>query len=383
MRPLQAFVMLLACALAGCVTSGQISRRAVSYNAAIDAARGEMLLLNVLRARDRRQMVFTGLMRITGSVRTEGRIGATGTLQDPEKAVFGPGATIVDSPTFDIAVLDSQEFTRGIMTPLSFELLEYFWDQGFVREMLFYLATERIDVECASGEAPRALENDPRGPSWAAFRSTLEAIADSGRWEMVDHLTEEVGPPVEPAEALRLPTLVSVANAKLRLARRADGHWQLVRPVERQRLVARGHDVCSTTPSSDVRFAFYETKRALETAPANEPGERRARIVVRSPQAILFYLGEMARPGREVAIRQRDSAQQEVQRLMVVRDADQCPQALVSANFGGKRWVIPDGSGECHPGRSMQSMALAAQLLSLQQSARDLPAAGTVRIIGQ
>jgi hypothetical protein len=224
-------------------------------------------------------MVFTGLTRITGSVRAEGRIGATGTLEEPGKAAIGPGATIVDSPTFDIAVLDSQEFTRGIMTPPLVRTAQYFWDQGFVREMLLYLATERIDVECASGEAPRALENDPRAPSWAAFRSTLEAIADSGRWE-------DGGPPhrrgparpVEPSEALRHPTLVSIANAKLRLARRADDHWQLVRPVERQRLVARGHDVCATTPSSDVRFAFYETKRALETAPAKERASAWARI---------------------------------------------------------------------------------------------------------
>jgi hypothetical protein len=132
-----------------------------------------------------------------------------------------------------------------------------------------------------------------------------------------------------------------------------------------------------------VKVAFYDTRESYSSA-GRAPGTRIARLVLRSPQSVLFFLGEMARPGREVTMRPRTPGQPAAERrLLVVRDAGQCSRALVSADYGGKRWVIPDGKNQCHPGRSLQVLALAEQLLSLQQSAHDLPAAGTVRVIGQ
>lgn len=374
--------------LAGCVGPRAISRRAVSYNTAVEQARGEMLLLNVLRSRDRRMMVFTGLTRITGSVRAEGRIGVTGNVDAPERASVGPSYSVTDAPTFDTAVLDSQEFTRGIMTPLSFELLEYFWDQGFVREILLLLTVERIEVACPTGSGGelRELQNDPQDKTFPIFRQVVDAASDSGAWEADEHMTEEIGPPVDGAEAARLPTLIQIANGRLRVSARKDGRFQLLRPVERLRLTARGFDPCAGpwgAPVPESRLVFHDTKRSFETATV-EGQERRARLVARSPQSVIFFLGEMARPGREIALRPRGPGQPEQERrLFVVREGSECPAGPVFADYEGERWVVPAGKGDCHPGRSLQSLALAAQLLSLQQSSRDLPAAGTVRIIGQ
>mgnify|MGYP001007143677 FL=1 len=138
--------------LSGCVPGASLSSRAVDYNTAAEAARNEMLLLNVLRARDRRPMVFTGLSRITGSVRAEARVGATATVSAaaPDVQAYSPSFGFTDSPTFDVAVLDSQEFTRGVMTPVSTEVLEYFWDQGYNREVLLYLVVDRVELECGA-----------------------------------------------------------------------------------------------------------------------------------------------------------------------------------------------------------------------------------------
>jgi hypothetical protein len=106
--------------------------------------------------------------------------------------------------------------------------------------------------------------------------------------------------------------------------------------------------------------------------------------VLRSPQAVLFYLGELTRPGVAVAIRGRQPSQPEsTRRLFTLREAAACPRADVQVAYDGARWAIPRGGGDCDPGRSMQSLALAAQLLALQQSARDLPATGTFRVVGQ
>lgn len=380
-----AAALAVALALAGCVGPRAISRRAVSYNTAVEQARGEMLLLNVLRSRDRRMMVFTGLTRITGSVRSEARVGVTGNADALEKASIGPSYSVSDAPTFDMAVLDSQEFTRGIMTPLSFELLEYFWDQGFVREILLLMTIERIEIACSTDEL-RELQNDPQDPTFPVFRQVVDAASASGAWEADEHLNEEIGPPVEAAEAARLGTLIQAASGRLRVSARKDGRFQLVRPAERLRLTMRGFDPCAGpygAPVPESRAVFYDTKRSFETA-AVEGHVRRARLVARSPQSVIFYLGEMARPGREIVLRPRNPGQPEAERrLFVVREGSECSGGPVTAVYDGKRYVVPSGKGDCHPGRSLQALALAAQLLSLQQSSRDLPAAGTVRIIGQ
>ncbi|MFN8095610.1 MAG: hypothetical protein U0599_25910 [Vicinamibacteria bacterium] len=387
-RPGGALHLALGTALAasGCVSAAQISQRTVNYNVAVESARNEMLLLNVIRARERRAMVFTGLTRISGSLRKEAQVGIAGTVGQgmPNNAAVAPSFGVSDAPSFDIAVLDSQEFTRGIMTPITFELVEYFWDQGYPREILLYLGVERVEVDCGQ-ERPLALQNDPTDRTFGAFRALVEAISDDASWADED-TNALVGPPLDASQVSQLPGLVKLAQAHLRLVPTKDGRFQLVRPRDQMLLSLRAADPCPVPGAAGpkpVKLSLYDTRESYAMA-GRAPGARAARLVLRSPQSVLFYLGEMARPGREVTMRARAAGQAAAERrLLVVRDADVCGKALVSAEYGGKRWVIPDGRNDCHPGRSLQVLALAEQLLSLQQSAHDLPAAGTVRVIGQ
>jgi hypothetical protein len=381
---------LLALLMAGCISSRQISVRAVDYNVAAADARNEMLLLNVLRARDRKPMVFTGLSRITGSIRAEARVGAAvqagGDASDVQ--VVTPSAGFSDAPSFDVAVLDSQEFTRGIMTPLRFKLLEYLWDQGFNREVLLYLTVERIELDCTpNGDAApqrKLLINDPTEDSFPAFRALLEVLADDGDWEADPHQTERIGPSVGAEEVGRLPVLVQVAGSDLDLRELDDGTWQLERPSSNMRLKVSAESLCGpeSTPPGPLRL--YDSKATFERALQQAPAEFRGRAVLRSPQAVLYFLGEMTRPGRQVLIRQKRESQPVNERLLfTVRPAADCSRAHVNVRYDSARFIIPNGEDKCHPGRSLQSLQLAAQLLALQQSSSNLPATGTVRIIGQ
>ena len=372
-----------ALSLAGCVSEGSLSSRAVDYNTAAETARNEMLLLNVLRARDRRPMVFTGLSRITGSVRAETRVGATATVNPagPEVQAYSPSFGFTDSPTFDVAVLDSQEFTRGVMTPVSTEILEYFWDQGYNREVLLYLVVDRVELECgAAGSAgPVVLENDPSEPSFGGFAALVEELADGAAWEFDDFRTERIGPPVDAAEARRLPTLVQMSSSPLRLRPQPDGTFQLEKTTTKMRLALPGASACG---GAAVRL--FDSRAALEAAAQKAPAAPRGRVVMRSPQSILHYLGELARPEREVVIRSRRPGQPASERrLFTVQPAGACGGSEVSVRYDGGKWAIPRGTDECDAGRSMQSLAITAQLLSLLQSSKDLPATSTVRIVGQ
>jgi len=385
-------LVVIAVASLGCVTAGAISRRAINYNVAAETARNEMLLLNILRARSQYPMIFTGLSRITGSLRTEARIGGNTNLQsgDPIQQAISPSVGLIDSPTFDVAVLESQEFMRGIMTPLSFDLIEYLWDQGFTREVLLYLTVERIEVACARADSLRELVNEPGDPSFEAFQNALNALVESGTWEMDQNQAEAIGPAVDGTEAQRLAALIQVAGSRLTLKPLEGGTWQLERQTTNRRLVARGYEPCNgdrlrrgaRATAGPVRF--YDTKVAFERAIDTAPDETGGRIVLRSPQSVLFYLGELTRPGGQVVIRRGEATRTpEQRRLFVISEAAECGPGAIGATYGGTAYVIPTGEGACDPGRSLQSLSLAAQLLALQQSARDLPIGGTVRIVGQ
>jgi hypothetical protein len=372
--------------LTGCVAGSSLSNRAVDYNSAAENARNEMLLLNILRARDRRPMVFTGLSRITGSVRAESRLGAAGSTGPDAASLqsYAPSFGFTDSPTFDVAVLDSQEFTRGVMTPVGTEILEYFWDQGYNREVLLYLVVKRFELECgAPGSAPPVfLENDPTEPSFAGFSALVGELADGGQWEFDDFRTERIGPPVDAAEARRLPTLVQMASSPLRLRPVGDGTFQLERTSTKLRIALPRAAACGGSSPAGLRL--YDSRGAVEAAGRLASAEPRGRMVMRSPQSILHYLGELARPEREVVIRPRRPGQPASERsLFSVRAASECRESEVSVRYDGGRWSIPRGTEGCEAGRSMQSLAITAQLLSLLQSSKDLPTTSTVRIVGQ
>lgn len=150
------------------------------------------------------------------------------------------------------------------------------------------------------------------------------------------------------------------------------------------------------------------------------------RLYLRSPEAVLYYLGELVR----VAAKQDQAPvvciQGELEPLFFAREAGfGCAMGAVDAEYLGRRYLIPyqprgeladtgwaawtadvdsggarcegrDGEGEpwsvarwegsktpCTPGRSMHSLSLLSQLFALQKSAEDLPSTSLVRVVGQ
>ncbi len=59
---------LLCAVLAACSFDGRIADHAVKYNKTVEEANNSLLLLNILRARDRRPMHFTAISQLRGSL---------------------------------------------------------------------------------------------------------------------------------------------------------------------------------------------------------------------------------------------------------------------------------------------------------------------------
>src|SRR5262249_35603302 len=123
-----------------------------SYNRAVENAQNASLLLNIVRAAKWRPMYLTDVSKVTGQIRRD----LTAALSVPfGKVNRGTGANYSGSaraayavnPTFEINVLDTQDFMKGFLQPVTPTLLAYFWEQGWPRELLLHLFVLQVDVD--------------------------------------------------------------------------------------------------------------------------------------------------------------------------------------------------------------------------------------------
>jgi hypothetical protein len=148
-RAAGALLPVIAVVLGACAIVDQYSERAVGYNLEAEQALDQGLLLNVIRASQRRPMQFTSVQTISGTASISGNAGAT--------IPFGPGfgsalktgtfsSTLSGGPTFTVPVLDTQEFYSGVMGPISGQLFDFFIHEEYPREELFTLFVEKIVI---------------------------------------------------------------------------------------------------------------------------------------------------------------------------------------------------------------------------------------------
>ena len=145
-------VVVLSVALAGCSLAPQISNYTVSYNGSIEEVNNQLLIANVLRARDRAPLYFSDLSQIRGALTVEA--GATlsapfgqGKITTTKHFVAGASALFETQPTFDIVPLNEQEFTQGIMQPFELQYGKLYWDRlDYPEFLLTMLFVDRIEI---------------------------------------------------------------------------------------------------------------------------------------------------------------------------------------------------------------------------------------------
>src|SRR5580693_3505162 len=127
-RALRCAALTLGVTAGGCVTSGDLVRNAETYNLAVERAQTEMLLVNILRAKDHSPLYLTDMSKLNGSVTrkvtgssndtltTAWNRGGTGPAHTLTR-VFGvtPGFEVSENPVFQVDVLSTQEFMQGFL----------------------------------------------------------------------------------------------------------------------------------------------------------------------------------------------------------------------------------------------------------------------------
>jgi hypothetical protein len=358
----------LACALslvalcsAGCVSSrkglqraaaSHLAATATSYNLAIEQAQDEMLLMNVIRAKDHNPMYITDASKVTGTVKLDLSLGVT----VPTPASIKPNIDYSSSPAMDVNLLNAQDFMNGFLSPIPQDFFVYYWDQGWPAEFLLHLLVLRVDVykrapdpDCGkAADLEAELEQGPEekaiaaiasayAPEYASspicsisnhpdafdkgltqlvhFANLVHGLVSGGRPRLQSEAAQKaiVGPALAPQ---KLDELVAVATAAgLSLHKTSSEKFQLQQPIKLFSLVpsknaspfradenpCAGERSTITPESPDLPDSPRISWSALTNVANNQVlmrsrcGKFAYALKLRSPEGVLYYLGQLAR----------------------------------------------------------------------------------------
>ena len=138
--------ILLVCllpVLAGCSMSPSVKSYSVDYADAMEAFSNEMIVRNILRAKEHAPLHFADLSQITGSIQLQASMGATfpfGLYASTGKVTdqLTPGIQFQSSPTFNVSPLDTQSFTLNILQPIQAQYFAHLFDTPAVNQRLIW-----------------------------------------------------------------------------------------------------------------------------------------------------------------------------------------------------------------------------------------------------
>jgi hypothetical protein len=383
---------LLTCILAlwgvcGCILPGRISEDAVKLNKAVELAQNQTLLLNIVRASWQEPIYITAFERLRGNL----NISAEPTLTVP----FGGDATnlytsatrigVSSNPNYDVLVLDSEKFMRGIHQPISGEILATYMTNEWDSRLIFYLCVDSIQFTKDGADSPRAGLPGQAADTLQSFRAASErnTIASRNYEQFVAFVQTIVA-----AELVEVPT-AEIALGKITETKQLSEYSELYgkgvrfrRDGETIKAYIPRRALLVTTQGSDGEeryvFTFMSDKSAQLPLPALPADLHTGSLTLRSPLQIIDYLGRGVRRIDEPAAAgsYNDVASAPV---FMARPGRPGERALLSVAFRGVQYVIPDG-GES--GFSMASLSLLSRILALYKSREDFPAPTTVTVAG-
>lgn len=368
-----------------------------------------MLLLNILRASKKQPTYFTALTTVRGDATLA--VG-TGSVAVPfggggdEKYGINPNAALTIKPSFDMAVLDTHDFYRGYMQPVSPETLAFYLEQGWPAQMVLALFVR--EVRLTDG---RTISNAPGAAQYDSFRQVLNG------WTMGNRVTmqavekrECLGPDILQANLPPPETLLKLKEGGYTLHSGActdvskSGVYHLAKTSKELRLTTapapQENESADDARKRESNEQSYVVSSQTERRRADVPLDAtkiQGEIILRSPEAILYYVGELVRRRKldndfEPVIQVRSSkpcSATDADKEEVLFRVDSPLQGnvtyAVTATFEGEEYGLRSGWWKCAPGmekedRSTHVLRLLSQLIGLQKSSQSFPVPQTLRV---
>jgi hypothetical protein len=424
---------LLAATTAGCAFRPQVSGMAVEYNEFVAEATNRQTVINILRARSREPLHFTSFSKVLGTARIEGTAGldvaanGNGGEQLPQGGVFSTsrrtlgatnwtpklGVRINSGTDFEIGINATDEFWKGITTPVAPATIVHLLRQGWERDLISYLFVQRIDlagrITDPSGKvvatlplgrlrnAPDievmvppftnlilcrtlyyALSETPERSEFAITFAENVEVEESIRREACTRFEQGLRDEFQKAlqsQNVRLAPLGQAQPSDLPSGPNAD-------PFRGRENLATGPGV--TSPAA----GFTATNYFQGLVPAGYKTELLVDVSLRSVEGMINYLGEYVRTENERPLaygRCPDGEYRQCIPLLVIKPAEAAGkvEAFITVDYKGQSYVVPL-SGEdirSDAGYSSQVIGLVQTMLNLHRSAEDLPSTPLVRVI--
>lgn len=453
MKPLRAAIAV-AFLLAGCGTQGPIADELTAFNKAQQQGTAQLVLLNILRAREGQPFSYSHFDVLRGGVNASSSAG----LSIP----FGPNASILDPRILsasaglapgisqDVKPQDDQNFYRGILTPVTEETWALYQDQNWPIDLLFHLFVE--DIKLSQADFETLMQSTARvcashsdiadiGGNCQALSETKSAIAKRG-CPMLKHLANgkelldayndprdrchllqfeaftyglnilgfhiateksenDVGPALDAAAFHDLKWPFSLKDSGVKIAASPDGRSYQFKQTssgyaaELSNLPRLDDEACPTLASvavaatSEIGSQIHTlTKKNETTQSRNAVPQCRHRdpiqiqITTRSPDGMLYYLGEVARA--ELPLHESDPSEvvtvynEGGQPLPLLKiEAGDLSEYAVKVNYNGVTYSVPRGDDHV----TMQAVELIEQIYALYNQASTAPSTTAVTVV--
>jgi hypothetical protein len=334
-------------------------------------------------------------------------------------------------PNFTVSILNTKEFYQGITEPIPMQLVTLYLRQGFPREMLLTLLLSDIEYKKKSGEVVHGYNvANPvlrPGEEFTDFRQLLRQLILRGLDAEGVAETTPVGPPMAAKDTASLGILAALPPDQSLVKYDAAHPDPSLSPAERIELRAKGintyyrlektktvYRFCFDANNAQVGEPIADTGLVMNAAlvcgaarsgaPAERPiqptkgaphqiqtlvfgpvaagAAQELNMTTRSVEQLIYYLGEIVRgelgltgaahPCPTVAAGGGPVC------LFQVKTGPAPANAIAASYDGANYTILADPSGS---DRSSQVLALVSQLLSLNNSAKDLPAPSVISVI--
>jgi len=394
-------VALVAVCLFGCSAAPIIDIHAAEYRDSEAMAGDAQLLQNILRAKDNLPIHFADLSNIHGSIQLNAGAAANVAFANlagsTMPSTIGPSVGAQTSPTFDVGTLDTQDFTKGILSEIDPRIIKTLFDQGIDPRIMMLL----FFSEYRNYRGERFINNFAcdRSRPVAAERGCLNRVFDY--LHEIDGLIASKGLP----QQLQANVYVVLSPVGGRLS----GDWNLkdnlgdLRQLDTTKHKLIGNQLYSISqpllaichernhrlyPLFDQSIAGTEACTKSEVVVLH-PSRAASSLWVRSTYDMLAFLGQVLRFQEEkggnrcltldAADRRCDSGEV----LFQVNAPNGRP--VVTTNYDGRLYALSDrgcrSDFEEPCDHTLQVLAILELLLNANKAAKDIIATPRVQVV--
>jgi hypothetical protein len=404
-------MLALTLALCGCSASHIIDQYAADYRDTVASAGDAQLLLNILRAKDDLPIHFYDLSNIHGSIQLTAGSAATvpfGLHTALAPNLFVPAVSVQNSPSFDLGTLDSQDFTKGMLSQVPVNTIKQLFDQGVDPRLLLMLFFSEYDgpnndrffnnTQCSLTTTFPYEHGCPL--QMYSYLNEINKLAGGGkifyaaneRQELQAHTYQVLTPVGGP--------LYGVLASKDNLAdmRQIDPKKYKLKGTQLYSISEPQLAICYHTKGKnrELRSLFpsrrFGDRICTEDEVVSSGGQRKsAGLVVRSPYEILQYLGQVLRfqeesePNRCLTLNPAHEARGCDNGEVVFQVNSPVGTPVVATNYGGSWYAVYSRScnklGEESCDYSAQVMAILELLLNQNKAAKDIISTPRVQVV--